>query len=380
MSLTVLHISLTPVAGSPVRIVNALNEHTDVKAYLWVLSPEIYGNRVFEDGLKWSVDSEQIQELYLNADIIHLHQVTDIYRISDQVPGLPRKPKGQVVAQLHSQPDHYGKTPADFLETSVPLLVIGQYHERYYPSARIVPNFVPIHNPLYMPKNTPHGTGVSLSFSPSNLISAWDHRWATKGAPEILAMLRSLEYQLSDFSTCLIVDKPHAECLRLKQACDIAIDDLVTGSYHLSSLESLSQGKPTFAFLDHRIERVTRELSGSDELPWLNFRLEDAEIPLKVLIHDSKLRNEVGLNSRLWMEKYWSDKKMVMHFIRAYKDLLENPGLLRKSRFDITKPLVKWFVRDSHDLVYASRKLKRKLALFKRPRIWFQKARRKLLE
>ena len=44
-----VHVSYTPLAGSPIRIVNALNKWTDIKARLINLNPNIYGDRVFEE-------------------------------------------------------------------------------------------------------------------------------------------------------------------------------------------------------------------------------------------------------------------------------------------------------------------------------------------
>src|SRR4026207_2490498 len=78
MALTVVHIALTPLAGSPVRIVNALNRYTEVRARLVVLNPYAYGNRTFTGDLDWSSDKEKALELLGEIDIVHLHHFFEL--------------------------------------------------------------------------------------------------------------------------------------------------------------------------------------------------------------------------------------------------------------------------------------------------------------
>ena len=52
------------------------------------------------------------------------------------------------------------------------------------------------------------------------------------------------------------------------------------------------------------------------------------------LIKDGELRREMGTFARDWMEKYYNDREMVSHYVRAYEDLLERPEAFKKPRFD----------------------------------------------
>ena len=122
-------------------------------------------------------------------------------------------------------------------------------------------------------------------------------------------------------------------CVKNRRS-DIAIDEMVTGSFHMTSLEALAQGLPTFAYLDSRSLDTLSELTGAHTHPWLNFRLEEAEEPLAELIKDGELRREMGTFARDWMEKYYNDREMVSHYVRAYEDLLERPEAFKKPRFD----------------------------------------------
>jgi hypothetical protein len=248
----------------------------------------------------------------------------------------------------------------DIVNDPLPQLVVAQFQERYYPRARPVPNIVPINEELYTPTRK-GGSGVTVFFAPSNIRSAWQvpdalSRWDTKGFPETLALLKRIERATPGVRIDVGLKLPHAECLARRRHSHVSIDEMVTGSYHLSSLESLSQGVPTFAFLDRRTQVTLAEITGTGEHPWMDFRLEEAEIPLRRLLEDAELREEVGRYSRQWMEQYWDDVAMVRHFVRAYEDLLERPGVFQKMRFDPSDGKAMWFGRGMDDASWEARR------------------------
>jgi hypothetical protein len=199
----------------------------------------------------------------------------------------------------------------------------------------VVPNVIPLNDPRYLPgpESRSNADGMPVvTFSPSGRSSAWKTRWETKGVPQTLKLLRKLERK----GLCklqLIVDTPHDACLRAKQQAAIAIDECVTGNYHLSGLEALSQGKPTLGHLDNRVQSQLRAMTGALELPWIDVRLEEAEGPLRELLWDRALRAELGATSRQWMETYYQEATMVEHYRRAYLDLFEAPSRFHVRRF-----------------------------------------------
>ena len=74
----IIHLALTPLAGSPIRIVNAINTHTKVNARLAVYDSAIYGTRTFEEDLTWEKNREEIIDLIHDSDIIHLHHYINL--------------------------------------------------------------------------------------------------------------------------------------------------------------------------------------------------------------------------------------------------------------------------------------------------------------
>lgn len=331
----VVHISITPVAGSPGNIVAALNRHTDIEARHVVFDASFYGARTFAVDIDWRTQRDEALAAIDAADIIHLHQHFSF----DTTFGadLPRRfGTRKLIRQYHSAPALWAKHDPDLLTRiitdPVPQLVIAQGPERYYPLARVVPNLVPIHDARYLPAAEADDGPPIVVYSPSGGRDAWKTRWETKGAPQTLALLRRLERRgLCRVRT--IMNTPHDACLRLKQRAALAVDECVTGNYHLSGLESLSQGKATIGHLDARVQAQLRAMTGAVELPWVDVRLEEAEPVLRMLLADKRLRDEIGLASRRWMETHYDERALVGHYRRAYLDLYEAPGSFGVPRF-----------------------------------------------
>src|SRR5258707_3441318 len=105
MIIRVLHVALTPLAGSPIRIVNALNSYTEVRARLVVVDPGAYGSRTFPGDLDWQSQIDEVREVLEKADIIHLHHFFDLednpFRIDFRTLCGDRV---RVVRQFHSAP------------------------------------------------------------------------------------------------------------------------------------------------------------------------------------------------------------------------------------------------------------------------------------
>jgi hypothetical protein len=330
----IVHLAITPVAGSPWNTVTALNTHTNVAARLVVLNPNAYGQRTFPEDLVWERDRDECLSTLAAADVVHMHQWFDsdacfgpeVGAICDTKP---------CVRQWHSVPTHFaGSDPVALqkvVNSSIPQLVIGQYPERYYPLARVVPNLVPLGDPLLVPTHRPRGNIPLLAWSPSGRESAWEMRWGSKGYPETLPILKRLSSE-GHCALDVIQNVPRDECLRRKGAADLVVDELVTGSYHLSGLEGLALGKPVLGWLDERTQIVLRELTGASTLPWVNVHLEDAEKVLRVLLADPSLCEAIGTESRTWMERWYNDRVLVQHYVQAYRDLLERPDMFSQAR------------------------------------------------
>jgi hypothetical protein len=356
--LLVVHVSLTPLAGSPIRIINALNAYTKWEARLVNLSSDFYGNRRFPEDLLWSQDADEVKELIARADVVHFHHWFE-FGSSANAFGFDfldaMKSGAASLMHWHSSPEYIARTAnyktSELLQTRIPQLVMAQYHESLYPDALPVPWLVETEDAV--PTEMNNRVPVAF-FSPTNSNSAFAERWETKGKPEVLAVLRALEEQ-NVLRIVLAEDLPFDECRRLRKSSDIVIDDVVTGSFHTTSLEALSEGKAVVAFLDSRSQAVLAELTGTTELPFVNAQLEQLEVVLRELCSARGLLRDLGRYGSSWMRQHYSERAMIQHYVNGYESLLEGEELSNPRYTDHAGAKI-WLFRDLPDLVWKSRR------------------------
>ena len=355
MVLNILHFSRTPLAGAPIRLVRALQKHTGYNAHLVDLKR--WG--MYDHDIVLSENPELVMELAEDADIIHLHNYLD-YNSTDFFPINFHElhNEGKIfVRQFHSHPQLVARemkiSVKDLLDSPIPPLVIAQFQERYYPKARVVPNIIPQNDPLYKP--SPEDPSESIFFSPSAKDSILTDRWNTKGAYETIKALN----KVSKKTGCplkIVSGKPLNQVLNGKRQAKIVVDELVTGSYHLSGLEGLSLGKPVFAYLDPRVDYVLREISGAKVSPFINIRLEDVFDVIVDLLHHPDTSYEIGKTSRKWIEQHWSDHELIKHYEDVYKKLLVDPTTItRQESLALLNPATSYRSVNIPDQIYSSR-------------------------
>lgn len=352
----VVHFSVTPLAGAPVRLVQALNRLTDVNARLVDL--DRFG--LYDHDVVFSEAPSEVERLANDADILHLHNYLDCdsRQFTPIDFGNLLKAGKRIVRHYHSTPDwiaeQMGIPEEKLLACKLPSLVIAQYPERFFTRSCVVPNMIPHSDPLYSPLPD-HEPEFDLFFSPTKSVGAFERRWDTKAAPEVTALIR----RVAERTGCtykIMTERPLSEVLLAKQRSRIVIDDLVTGSYHLTGLEGLAQGKPVLSFIDDRCLYLLRHVSGSQHCPFINVRLEDAEAVLIHLIDHPMACREIGQAGREWILKYWNEVNLVEHFKLIYKDLLDLPSSIeRQSALDPTHDGRRFYNLVLPDLIYKAR-------------------------
>lgn len=326
-----LHFSRTPLAGAPIRLVQALRSLPDIHVNL--IDKEKWG--LYDHDIVFSDSLEQSFDLAMKADIIHLHNYLDLDS-KDFHPidfNLLKKRGKAFVRQFHSHPSFIANemkvSVNSLLNSEMPSLVVAQFQERFYPNAHVVPNIIPQGSNLYSPSSLP--VKYDVFFAPTSSNSAWDDRWNTKGALETLILLNELKGKRNFFTpTSDLI--PLNLLLQEKARSLIVIDELITGSYHLSGLEGLSLGKAVLCFVDSRALYVMREISGSDIIPFVNIRLEDTFEVISYLLDQPSAAVDIGRTSREWIEKYWADSVLAKRYADVYDKLLANPELIKRQK------------------------------------------------
>lgn len=364
----VVHLSLSPLAGAPIRLVNALNKHTNIEARLINFNPQCYGSRTFPEDLSWNDNREECISLIKNADIIHLHHFINVsdsdnpfqFNFSEAV-----KKNCKFIRHFHSDLAYVSgkrfKKAKQILEDKFTKLVIPHYPERTFLSATIVPNIVPIHDEIFMPKQTTNKK-IKVFYSSSTKASRWDDRWQTKGWPEVTDVLKKLSKEL-EFEYIEAYGIPYKECQSLKQSADIVIGDLVTGSYHLTELEALAQGKTVICNPDPRTLLTLSNLTGCKDFPFVISNLQSLPEVLRYLIQNPELLKNIGKFGRKWMEDYYDDKILIQQYVKIYNDITDGKTLFRNGHNQDAD--VKDFLYNKlYDLVYYA-EMKRSIDLHK---------------
>jgi len=94
------------------------------------------------------------------------------------------------------------------------------------------------------------------------------------------------------------------------------------GYYGVSSLESLSQGKPVIAGLDEWNRKNIRDFFSTEDLPWISARNTiELSTVLATLIENRALREKKGKEARKFMEVFWNEQMIVDDLIDFYERL-----------------------------------------------------------
>jgi len=360
----ILHFALTPLVGAPMRICRALALHEGVSARFAVLdtSAGAYDRMVFDTDLQWARDRDEIIELARTADVIHLHNFLDLD--STQFAPIDIKKLWQegrpMVRHFHSTPENVAAlmhiTSQNVINCPIPKLVIPQYPARFFPAAKIVPNII-LDDELT--RTGPCAGTLRIAYAPTRFNSGRASRWDTKGYRETTKLLNSVVRKAAarniELQVDIIEQVSHAECLQRKSSCHIVIDDLVTGSYHLNTLESLASGSVCLTHMDRATQQAVFDLTGRSDFPAVSVGLEDAEAVLLDLAGNRPLIDAMGDHARAWMRQHWAPKDMARHFLDAYAHVTAHPGQAFARRSDSAPVVDDWMNIRLHDLIWANR-------------------------
>ncbi len=306
----VLHIASTPLAGAPAHLNHVLNKYSHLTSRAILKKPFCKGSSL--GNLQWDYDLTKPAHSTLKdemawADIIHYHNRAE-KGAANEKPAL---------VQFHAKPSGYqpGQTYSEFNGCK---LVIGQYHPRFYEDAHIVPNVIDIWDPLYKPGSKPRDR-VRIFFSWASEGSGW----ANKGSRETQRVLNALKKQYGDRVDLVVMhNEPYEACMQAKQQAHICIDECVTGSYHLQSLEGCAVGALTFNNMDRQTFTYLQQVSGADHHPFETCGLDALYDKLCYYIDNPEYLAQRQKESRQWMETYWDPEEMVWHFERIYHNVI----------------------------------------------------------
>jgi hypothetical protein len=316
--MNILMITENDPAGMGIAFTNAINRYSEHTCRL-ITTATRYNFGTEKDLHVPALDEEgfgEISELLKKADILHFHQLADEntelgpIRTKEFIAGKA------ILHHHHGHPDfrsHPNKYREKYDRLRRKALVSTPDLLKLLPEAVWQPNLVPINAPNYQPRSIETKTRVRVCQAPT--------RKDLKNTAEFEVVIASLERKYKNVEGIVIAKTRHEECLRIKQSCVIHFDHM-QGYYGVSSLESLSQGKPVIAGLDEWNLKCIKEFSGCGDVPWVIARNRDElEDRLEELIGDDGFRNRSGVASRRFMERYWTEQHVLNILMETYKTL-----------------------------------------------------------
>ena len=301
-----------------IAFTNAINRYTEhacrlittTTRYNFGTEKDLHLPVLDEEGL------EEMIELLQKADILHFHLLADENTELGPIKAKEFIAGKAILHHHHGHPDfrsHPNKYREKYDRLRRKALVSTPDLLKLLPEAVWQPNLVPINAPNYLPRSIEAENRVRVCQAPT--------RKDLKNTAEFEVIMASLERKYGNVEGVVIENTRHEECLRIKQACDIHFDHM-QGYYGVSSLESLSQGRPVIAGLDEWNRENIRDFFGTEDLPWIPARNTiELNAVLVKLIENRALRETKGKESRKFMEVFWNERTIVDDLIDFYERL-----------------------------------------------------------
>lgn len=298
----VVHLAGNPVAGAPYAISRAMNMLSGVS------SRAIQGLLSLRDGKKYdgdlSYDSPLAADLVRDADVVFIHNSVKDKRLKDLI-----KDKYKIMV-CHSQPSDMER---EMFVTADAHMVVAQYQPRLYEGHcdfTLAPNIIHIDDGIMLPEA--FRTGLTVGYTPSNTKEWGDtgiRAWNRKGYKDTMDALGR-----SGINYYHTTGRPLSEVLAERKTCAVIIDEIITGSYHRTSLEGASHGQMVLNAIDKHCEGIIKEVSGANTHPFHVTTLETIHETLKFIKESEGLVYHYGREAREWMEKYWRPKELAARF------------------------------------------------------------------
>jgi len=329
--MNILHVAKTFVAGVPIRMTHFMNKYASNKLQVKCVlqKPE---SIPFKDhkNIYWYKPGEYSEELDLLmewADIIHIHNFPPL---SQNSPGWQKLKKKTVILQLHSEPNRCKGLYNGLLSYKVNLariLCIAQYQAVFIKEPKIdniVRNVIDINDQLLKPVYKLCSKPL-ITYSPSNTLNLEKIRskklgdWMYKSYTEVKSFFKKYGDEYKLFNYRIITKTPYEKHLKLKQDANIHIDEFSSGSYHLSSLEGLSQGTIVIANIANWMKDLLQKKLEIPELPWIIANNKNYISVFQSLLKQNLIAKQK--ESRKWMEKYWNPEIVLNDYMRIYSKL-----------------------------------------------------------
>ena len=248
----------------------------------------------------WKISKTLVRMMIKNKyDIIHLH-AAGIYPLDIDIPIFFRC-FGNVVVHWHgtklrTKGRSFGSRFSDIELVSTPDLL------GFAPDAVWVANPVTKHGLTKIERND---NKIIIGHAPTNRL------W--KGTEHFLRAMKSIKRYYQNVEMLLIENVPYQQALEMYQLCDIMVDAVELGWYGVLTSEVQAMGIPVCEKLIANTKYLP-EASGI-----VNVTKDSLEKKLRVLIEDEELRNRLGQEGKMYVEKYHNNETINKRIMELYK-------------------------------------------------------------
>lgn len=327
-SLNILHISQSPLVGSPGNITWAINSFTNHCSATIIendypnqtnLNGLFLDNSILIHDIWQNENSKNIIISYIrNADIIHIHN-----DISDAMVSLLSNARKNVkfIYQIHS-PHREGPLFFDRTDTMgidfARKLVVAQHHPRLHHDYHPVPNIIPYEPNIPIDDLTME---KMIIFSPS-CTSENKGKWSTKYNSETkkqIDIIRNNDIKV--YFPSKVVHPITLFQIR-KKAC-ITIDDMVSGGWHQVTMEGLCAGNVVFCHADIIARMSPCWFYGAKSiLPTFYSSQNLLASKIIELIKNNDMLQEYRIKSSTFYRENLMPERLISFFIKVYMEVL----------------------------------------------------------
>ena len=337
--MNVLHLCDTPLSGAPYNLCRTLDKHPDINARLInhrdAYSPQsqmVYPSDICLSRGKNNKEirahlrevSEEVNEAFKFCDVIHCHNFLDTQKVFRFFPHakeyLKTKP---VVLQYHSFRGSIVGVENTLKDPRVNKhLTLAQYQARFFETCTIVPNAL---DPRDFTGMSQDSEKMVIGYAPSNInLTGWNN----KGYNETVSVLKRLEKKHPKLiEVHIITNTPHLECMDIKSRCHVFIDEVMTGSYHMNSLEALAKGCVVINNIDLDCIKAMQSFTGDVEHPFVKSNIQDLSNVLESLLrefNDNPSAFEERMKKSLnFIKAHWSPEKIQEKFLPIYQEVID---------------------------------------------------------
>ena len=259
----------------------------------------------FDDKRREEIVYRAIEEYGLNDfDIIHYDGGLDFFRDSRVAKNWKKSGKKLVCHYMGSDMRVRGIDPT--MDALSDLNITNESdHLLRHPNIHYL--YIPFDVSL-LPLRTTENKRLRIVHSPTNR--------SMKGTEFIIPIMEKVR-RIRNVEFILVENMSHEEAIRIKQTCDLAIEqvgNLGGTGYGRNSLETLAMGIPTIT------EMTPDYTAWLPENPFVLATRESLYDSLVQLIDDAKLRNDLKLRGRRWVEKYHSYLAVHERLMSLYRE------------------------------------------------------------